>query len=178
MKAAVAVDHERLDHVSVSHRSLDQLASAIRGELLKVCQAASAEVIDDDDLVPSGNERIGQMRADEPGATSDQVPQSLVPPPIKPCAAALELRARRRRPTFSSNGVLTHWSNGFHVDRQVPLGTPPCENWIPSRPRSGGPRENAIAAPGLPQGHAWKAHRSVARIAQEVDRPPSSHLHN
>jgi hypothetical protein len=80
VNAPVTIRHQIVDGPRVEDRPFDYLSQAVARQMVNVAPASRAEVIEDHNVVAPGDQRIGDMRADEPSSPGDQVPRSLLLP--------------------------------------------------------------------------------------------------
>src|SRR5207237_4939228 len=96
--AEVALPHERLEEVAVEDRALD-VAEALLPEV--VADLVVGRDVERRDLVPARQERVRQMRADEPGAAGDQDPHV-----VPPTAAGMAASSIRNQPSVDATNSL------------------------------------------------------------------------
>ncbi len=72
MEAHLGVGDEPLDELCVGGRALDELD--LLGDPVEVRGHAGRQVVEHDDAVAPADERIDEVRADEPGSTGDEDP--------------------------------------------------------------------------------------------------------
>ena len=73
MKAALASSHQLVHEFGVGNRALDQFGGAARDKMLDIDPSPRAQVVENHDVVAPAHERLGDVRSDKPGPTSDQV---------------------------------------------------------------------------------------------------------
>ncbi|GGW23300.1 hypothetical protein GCM10010381_02190 [Streptomyces xantholiticus] len=69
----VAFAYQLVDQRRIQHRAVDELKVSVIACAGKVLQASGAEIVECDDRLATGQQRIDKMGADESGSSSNQV---------------------------------------------------------------------------------------------------------